>query len=193
MAILMLRLAGNHEERSAFRQRLKLWQVGTRWYVVAILVLPLVSVIGTALTKFWGGPIPFHPALFAVLPLFLITNLGEEIGWRGCALPRLQTRFNSLESSLILGTVWFVYHWVALSGNENPWAYILASTVYLLAMSIVMTWVFNHTSGSIPIMALTPAMYDVVAIGVVPIGETSMPCLRSHWARESPVLWLLLW
>jgi membrane protease YdiL (CAAX protease family) len=177
MSFLVLHLAGSPEEKSAFRQRLKLWRVEFRWYIVALLILPVISVIGTMLTTFSGGSIPFHPALFALLPLFLITNLGEEIGWRGYALPRLQTRFNSLISSLILGAVWSIYHWVALAENENPWGFILVSTIYFLAMSVVMTWVFNHTGGSVPIMALTHAMYDVVSIGVVPIGETNAPLL----------------
>jgi membrane protease YdiL (CAAX protease family) len=177
MALLMLHWAGGPEERSAFHQPLKRWRVGVRWYIVALLILPLLSVIGTMLATFSGGSIPFHPTLFGLLPLFLITNLGEEIGWRGYALPRLQTRFNSLISSLILGAVWSIYHWVALSGNENPWGFILVSTIYFLAMSVVMTWVFNHTRGSVPIMVLTHAMYDVVSIGVVPIVETNAPLL----------------
>lgn len=67
-------------------------------------------VAAVVLTTLWGGQIPFQPQMFALLPVFLITNMGEEIGWRGYALPRLQGRFNSLAASLILGSVWAVFH-----------------------------------------------------------------------------------
>jgi uncharacterized protein len=75
----------------AFRQRLTRWRVGLQWYVVALLGLPLIDVAGVALAGLWGGQFPFRPERFALLPAFLITNLGEEIGWRGYALARLRT------------------------------------------------------------------------------------------------------
>jgi hypothetical protein len=49
--------------------------------------------------------------------------------------------------------------------------------VSLIAMSIVMTWLFNHTGGSVLLMVLLHASYDVVAIGVVPLAETTVPLL----------------
>ena len=74
-------------------------------------------------------------------PLFLVTNLGEEIGWRGYALPRLQRHFNSLASSVLLGLGWAAFHWVALAQNPSqPWGYAAVGSGSLIAMSIVMTW-----------------------------------------------------
>src|SRR5262249_44186716 len=102
LAVLVLRVSGTPEERQAFRADLPRWRVGARWYVVALLLLPLIAVAATALTALWGGQFPFHPQMLAFLPVFFITNLGEEIGWRGYALPRLQGRFNALAASLIL-------------------------------------------------------------------------------------------
>jgi membrane protease YdiL (CAAX protease family) len=162
----------------AFRQRLTRWRVGLQWYVVALLVLPLIDVAGVALAGLWGGQFPFHPERFALLPAFLITNLGEEIGWRGYALPQLQHRYNPLVSSLILGIVWAAFHWVALLQNPTlPWAYFAVGSVYLIAMTIIMTWVFNHARGSVIVVTLLHAMYDVTAIAVVPLLETNVPLL----------------
>lgn len=177
-ALLLVRLAGSPGEQRAFRQRLSHWRVSARWYAAALFLLPGIAVSATALATLWGGGFPFHPGGLALLPLFLITNLGEEIGWRGYALPRLQTRFNSLTASVLLGVAWAAFHWVALWQNPAfPWLYVTVGSLNLLALSVVMTWMFNRVSGSIPILTLTHAAYDVVSFGALPIGETSQPLL----------------
>ena len=178
LAVLMVRLGDDADERRAFRQRLRTWRLPVRWYMVALLGLPLVHVTGVLLATFWGGLFPVHLQMLVLLPLFLITNLGEEIGWRGYALPRLQRRFNSLSASLILGFTWAAFHWVALAQNPSqPWGYVAVGSLNLIAMSVVMTWVFNHTRGSVLLMAVLHAAYDVISIGVVPLVGTSVPLL----------------
>ena len=77
----------------------------------------------------------------------------------------------------MLGVAWAAFHWVALAQNPSqPWGYVPVGSVTLVAMSVVMTWVFNHT-GSVVLMVLLHAMYDVVAIGVVPLVATTVPLL----------------
>jgi membrane protease YdiL (CAAX protease family) len=127
---------------------------------------------------------------FAVLPLLLIANLGEEIGWRGYALPRLQQHVNPLASSVILGTGWAAFHWVALGHNPSrPWGYIAVGSMSLIAMSVVMTWLFNRTGASVVLMVVVHAMYDVVSLGVVPLAETGLPLLA--FALSGAVLSLM--
>jgi membrane protease YdiL (CAAX protease family) len=183
LAVLMVRRSGNAEERQAFRKRLTTWRVGLRWYAVALLLLPLIHFGGVALATLWGGRFPLHLERLALLPLFLLTNLGEEIGWRGYALPRLQQRFGSLTAGLILGVAWAAFHWVALLQNPTlPWGYFAVGSVMLVAMSVVMTWIFNHTKQSVVVATAVHAMYDVVSIGVVPLGETDVPLLAFAFA-----------
>jgi membrane protease YdiL (CAAX protease family) len=178
LAVLLVRVGADAEERQGFRRRLTAWRIGLRWYVLAIVLVPAAPLAGVALATFWSGVFPFHPERFALLPLFLITNLGEEIGWRGYALPRLQQRFNSLASGVMVGVAWAAFHWVALGQNlAAPWGYIAIGSVSLVAMSVVMTWLFNRTGGSVVLMVLLHATYDVVAIGVVPLAETTVPLL----------------
>ena len=178
LAVLLLRLGRDADERVALRHRLTAWRVGLRWYIVAVVLVPAAYLAGVALGTFWGGRFPLHLERFALFPLFLITNLGEEIGWRGYALPRLQRRFTPLTASVILGAVWAAFHWVALGQNpDRPWGYIAVGTVSLVAMSVVMTWLFNRTGGSVVLMVLLHATYDVVSIGVVPLVETTVPLL----------------
>jgi uncharacterized protein len=178
LAVLVLRRSDSSEECRAFHRRLTTWRVNIRWYVVALIALPLVHLAGVGLASRWGGLVPFYPERFALLPLFVITNLGEEIGWRGYALPRLQERLNSLMASLILGVVWAAFHGVAFLQNPTlPWGYLASGSLMLIAMSVVITWVFNHTRQSLIVATAVHAMYDVVSIGVVPLGETTMPLL----------------
>ena len=89
LAFVVLRMAGSAEERAAFRRRVTTVRVGLRWYVLALFILPLVHVAGVAVATLFGGVWSIHPAMLALLPLFLVTNLGEEIGWPGYALPKL--------------------------------------------------------------------------------------------------------
>ena len=178
LAVLLLRLGRDADELVDLRHRLTAWRVGLRWYILAVVLVPAAHLAGVALATFWDGRFPLHLERFALLPLFLITSLGEEIGWRGYALPRLQQHLTPLTASVVLGAVWAAFHWVALGQNPNrPWGYIAVGTVSLVAMSVVMTWLFNHTGGSLVLMVLLHATYDVVSIGVVPLVETTVPLL----------------
>jgi uncharacterized protein len=82
--------------------------------------------------------------------------MGEELGWRGTALPRLQARWNPLTSSLILGILWGIYHLPSffLSGlplNDVPF---IPFMIACLAITILVTWVFNRTGGSLILVFL---------------------------------------
>jgi uncharacterized protein len=177
LAWMFLRVVGSAEERHDLRHRITTVRVGWRWYAFAI-VLPVIHVAAVGLASLAGGTIPFHPAMLAILPLFLVTNFGEEIGWRGYALPKLQERMSPLAASLVLGLVWAAFHWVALLGNgQNALAYIAISTLQLTAMSVILAFVFNNARQSLPLVALVHAMYDTVSIGVMPLVETGVPLL----------------
>ena len=165
------------DESRAFRRRLTRWRLRPRWYVLALMVGPAAHVAGVGLATLWGGILPVHLGLLVLLPLFLVTNFGEEIGWRGYALPQLQRRFTPLASSLVIGVCWAAFHVVALAQNpDRPWGYVAVGSLTLVAMSVVMTWLFNHTE-SVVLMVACHAMYDVVAIGVVPLAGTTVPLL----------------
>jgi uncharacterized protein len=90
----------------------------------------------------------------------------------------LQQRINPLAASLIVGVAWAAFHWVAFLQNPTlPWGYLAVGSLMLIAMSVVMTWVFNHIHQSVVVATALHAMYDVVSIGVVPLGETTVPLL----------------
>ena len=82
--------------------------------------------------------------------------LGEELGWRGYALPKLLQRFSPLVASLILGMVWSLWHLPTFFLPGTPQyqqpvvAFLIMTTVY----SIMLSWIFLHSRGSVLIATL---------------------------------------
>jgi membrane protease YdiL (CAAX protease family) len=89
--------------------------------------------------------------------------MGEEPGWRGFALPRLQTGRSALAASLVLGLIWAGWHlpqFILDDGfNLIAWAPKILSTV---TVSVVMAWIFNNTNGSVLMTALLHASYGTI-------------------------------
>lgn len=105
-----------------------------------------------------------------VVSLFLYNLLffgyGEEIGWRGFALPRLQSRYSALVSGVILTIFWAFWHWPLFlyrPGYVNMDATgIIGWFLSLLTGSILLTWLFNSSRGSILACAIFHSTIDVV-------------------------------
>jgi membrane protease YdiL (CAAX protease family) len=147
------------------------WRVSPAWYVV-VFVLPVVIVVAVlGLEPFFGAtPLDWskQPPLTSIVFLFglfmvfpLATPIAEEIGWRGLALPRLLATRSGLTASLILGVIWAVWHLpVVLNAPEVrvPIPFMLA----VIPLSVLTTWVFVHTRGSMFIAILLHAWYNAV-------------------------------
>ncbi|MEZ4559273.1 MAG: CPBP family intramembrane glutamic endopeptidase [Caldilineaceae bacterium] len=80
-------------------------------------------------------------------PFMLIT---EETGWRGFALPRLQAQHSALIASLLIGLIWGIWHTPLffMAGAQSSYPYV-AFVLFAMAESILTTWIFNHTHGSV--------------------------------------------
>lgn len=142
-----------------FLTRLFLWRCAPLWYVFLVVGVPLLFYGGAALKgNLFAEPIPFVPfqALLIALLLAAIKGPVEEFGWRGLALPLLQRRFTPLWAALILGIVWGFWHLPAflLSGTQqSAWSFtpFFAGTI---AVSVIMTALFNASRGSILLAAV---------------------------------------
>jgi CAAX protease family protein len=175
LSIVLVRASGKPGERAAFRRRLTKLRVGWPSYTIALVALPLVHVGGVALAALGGGRISIHPGALALFPLLLVTSLGEEIGWRGYALPKLQERFSPFAAAVIVGLGWAAFHWVALLANSDaPLAYVAVSTILFTGLSVIITYVFNDARQAVPIAVLMHAAYNTVSVGVVPLAETGV-------------------
>lgn len=168
---------------------------GLQWYAV-ILGLPLLfCATAIGIMALFGTSIPRpETAALRELPdrflfIFLFIGLGEEPGWRGFALPRLQKEHTPLVASLILAPIWALWH-LPLMGNEFPAAVIPAFLMSLLGGTLIQTWLFNRTKGSVFAQMLFHATVNTVGAGLVfPLFKGS--AFVSFWYVYA-TLWLLI-
>jgi membrane protease YdiL (CAAX protease family) len=155
------------------------WRVGWGWFAAAALVYPTLVFVVAGLYRLLPGsaPLPFQPAsvssLVVTAIILTLTVLGEEIGWRGFALPHLQQRFPALQSSLVLGTIHTIWHlpfWTVLGELDAfGWPYWLISWAFVLALTIYLTWLMNNTGNSLLMAVILHGCYNLVSVGFLPI------------------------
>ena len=150
------------------------WRVGAGWYLVALFAPLLIWLAGSS-TVLAGAPLltladqwsllvtTFLPTV--VLGL-LLPSLGEEPGWRGFALPRLQQRFGPLAGSAILGALHGLWHLpMFFTPNLGPFTVteFVTFIVTAVATAFLYTWVYNTTGGSILLAMLLHASGNAAA------------------------------
>jgi membrane protease YdiL (CAAX protease family) len=93
--------------------------------------------------------------------MFFNGSLGEEAGWRGFALPRLQQRFSPLVASLILGFFWATFHCIYFFMNlrSESW-YMFWIRLGDIPLAVLFTWLYNRTKGKslLPVLLLHASM-----------------------------------
>ena len=142
----------------SYIRRLTLSRMPVAWWVCLVIGIPAVYYVGAAIKGTITDAFPFSP-WYGVLPALLIgLVIGpiEEFGWRGVALPLLQRRFAPLWAGLILGAIWGVWHVPAflLSGTpQSAWSFG-PFFIGVLAISVILTPMFNAARGSLLIAAL---------------------------------------
>jgi membrane protease YdiL (CAAX protease family) len=137
-----------------FLARLRMIRMPVSNWLFLVIGFPAIVYAGAVIAGTAGeAPLfsPWYTAIPALLASMFTMGTWEELGWRGVALPLLQRRFSPLTSGLVVGVVWAVWHLpaFALSGTvQSGWAFgpYFAG---LLAVSVIMTWFFNASNGSI--------------------------------------------
>jgi membrane protease YdiL (CAAX protease family) len=152
--------------------RILQWRVGGVWYLFAFLGLAAIELLGTiampgVLASF--TPIDWGPELLAMVaffffPALLAGPLGEEIGWRGIALPRLQELYGPVKASLVLGLLWAFWHspiWFSGQWSQPTLPNVATYVFWIVAVTFIFTWVFNNTRGSVLMAILMHGTMDV--------------------------------
>jgi membrane protease YdiL (CAAX protease family) len=151
---------------------IKKWRVNVKWYLVVLFGPALTMISSVYLYRLVGNGsgIPdslqilpmLGSHLLALIAIFVYQVLiiwGEEIGWRGYALPILQARYHPILASVIIGVLWGLWHlpsfWIEGSVHQSMTVqfFVLASVGY----SILYTWIYNGTGGSLLLMCILHA------------------------------------
>src|SRR2546430_14611004 len=162
--------------RRGLRWRVRGVWSGAVFVLPAVLFLVAVGIhmaVGGAPPTAWLA-IPSAADLAFLVGALVAGSFGEEVGWRGFALPRLQRRYTPLVASVVIGGVWATWHlWPAITPGGGGVTSIIALETYvrLVAMSVVYTWIFNATNRSLLLVMLAHAGHNVaVRIVSVPVG-----------------------
>ncbi len=135
------------------------------WYAPILLLNPAISMFSYAVLRLIGTPIPAPPiqilTTFALCVVFLIGALGEELGWSGYAIDRMQGRLGALRASLLLGALWAGFHFVALAQAHRSVEWIAWWTLGTVSARVIMVWLYNHAGKSVFGAALFHAAFNV--------------------------------
>lgn len=164
------------------------WRVGIGWILISAFSLVALFAVAAIIAHLLGEPWPnlrqlghvdYLPNLGVGAWLFwiLTSGFGEETGWRGFALPRLQKTHSALTATLIVAIFWVLWHvpffFYLATYLQLGWAMFPIFALGILAGAIVLTWLYNSTNGSVLMPALfhgtlnfvtaTPASAGVIA------------------------------
>ena len=164
--IVTWQIKGREGVRALFK-KLLIARVGLGWYVFAIFGIAVMAVITVMLYNTFGnGPVvpilsknapPFSGPLQMILTIvlmYLVVGLvnGEELAWRGFALPHLQSKYNALTSSVILGVIWALFHlplFFTATGSSQAEMSFVSFLISTISITVLYTWMYNNTRGSV--------------------------------------------
>jgi uncharacterized protein len=143
------------------------WRFGLGWYAVAIFLTPLLWAIALAIGRILGAGVP-EVRLDFLIP---VAAIGEEFGWRGYALPRLQHRMRPLPASLLIGILWAAWHLPYYAFPEvHPLPFAIDFSLFavvLVSHSVIITWVYNSTRSSV--LATMLYHHSIHVASVIPL------------------------
>lgn len=190
------------------------WRVGVGWLLVAVFSPTALFLISTVIIRLWDGAWPDfgqfgHISEFPNLGWLagwlvwtLTFGLGEETGWRGFALPRLQRNRSARSATLIVGGLWALWHLPQFFYNyELTLLGMVAFTVSIMSGALILTWLYNSSGGSVLVTtlwhgafntavagaqdAVAPLVSGLVILAAVLIAQGSGPELQ-HRLRPGP-------
>lgn len=217
LAALIVSALQGRKSFSDLMTRLFTWRIAWYWYVGPVALIAAMSLVAElAAAKLFGARLPSVtaaqvPALVESALLAFAYDpgpLGEELGWRGFALPRLLERMNGLSAALLLGTIWAVWHLPAffvpgMPQNKLPiWTFMIA----VIAASVIITFVVNRARGSVlpailihwslnrfgglayPTAMMTALVFATTALALVAIAGVDLGARRERGTKAATPL-----
>ena len=173
VALVLTAYSGNKAGPRSFLSRVIQTSVSLRWYVFAIFYMPAikgaVALSHLALTGEWP---PFGEESPVVIGIAILLSTpvqsGEEIGWRGYALPAIAARIGLRSASIVVGLVWGAWHLPLffLPGADKYGQSFPLYVTGVVAFSVAIAWLYGHTQGSLLLAMLMHSSLDQT-IGIV--------------------------
>ncbi len=169
-AVAILAVTGGWAAVRKWLRKIVHWRVSWIWYCVALLLPPALTLAAVALNLMLGA----QPAANFVVPalgdlatrfifIVVVIGLGEELAWRGFALPRLMHGRSALAAAGIVGLIHLVWH-APLFGVEYDQANVVPWGVTVFCVSIVICWMWLHTGGSLLLPVLLHTSNNTIAV-----------------------------
>ena len=209
-----LLMIGLVDGRAGFRElgaRLKKWNLGVGWYMMAVLLIPLsVLVVSTLLSLFSPVYVPGilnaddkASRLMMGLLSGVIVGICEELGWTGFVTPRLRKQYSILGTGLVMGVLWGAWHLAshvvlasgAYAAPLSQMTYIGARSLsfllgQLLPIRVLIVWLHDRT-GSLPLAMLMHWGYTASAIIFEPVAIAGVPLLINDVA-SALTMWAIV-
>lgn len=121
------------------------------WLPLALVTPGALLTIGLSIYRVSGEstPLAFPPKMPGLVVVALVIAVGEEIGWRGFAFPRLLRRMSAPSSCVVLGAVWTLWHIPMFLGQGVPLNLLPAMFAFFIGGSVVFGWFYARTGGSL--------------------------------------------
>ncbi|MDQ3913299.1 MAG: CPBP family intramembrane metalloprotease [Actinomycetota bacterium] len=164
-------VAGATEGRAGVREllaSLRRWRVGRTWFLLAVFSPFLLFVVAAGIVVAFGSPVNsivvIGPAQLTSLGWIvgIVYGIGEEPGWRGFALPRLQRGRSALRATLILAVFWFLWHTPYFFYRYELGLGLVGLFFGILAGAIWLTCLYNSTDGSTAMTVLWHTTFNLV-------------------------------
>ncbi len=170
-AFIATALAEGREGVRAFRRRVFHFRVNPAWYAVAVLLLPaagLVAAVAVAglspISALASNPAVIVTIVLGAVVAFALVNWWEETAWTGFVLERLQPRLGPIAASVVTTWLQALIHvpLVFIAGGvtdgrvtaEQVPFYLVALFVLPISVRLVLTWIYNRSGRSVPIVGL---------------------------------------
>lgn len=172
-AAIVVSAGGGREALGRWWREFMRWRVGARWYLIAVGIIAGLSLVALVVALALGAEMSSGVAVaglpLVILQLALLGGMWEEPGWSGYGLPTLQHRFANrphglLSASLAMAAGRAFWHLPLVLYGHIPWYDAL---FYSVALQFILTWLYNRTAGSVPVVMTAHLASNVIIGGIL--------------------------